>query len=506
MKANNRVVIIGSGIGGLICGTVLSKQGYQVTILERNKQLGGNLQTYTRDKHIFDSGVHYVGSLEKGQNLYKVFKFLGIMDDLKLQKMDEEAYDKILFHGDERIYKHAQGYDRFRTNLLKDFPEEERAIDQYCQMIRTICSKFPMYNLREGDYMEKSEFLEIDTRAWLSSITSNITLQNVLAGSNALYAGVGDMTPIYVHALIVNSYIESSYRLVDGGSQIARALCKQITAHGGEIYKMKEVVMLHEENDRIRYAETEDGQRFEADHFISNAHPVPTLRMVNSGLIRPAYRKRLQSLENSVSFFVLNIKFKPEKIPYEKSNYYCFLDNDAWCGMDYDDDTWPRSYCMFFSAMKGQEEYADGLTVLAYMKFSEVEQWKDTFNTVGKPGQRGIEYDEFKRSKAEKLIGVVEHKFPGFRDAIMHYYTATPLTFRDYMGTDDGSIYGIMKDYKNPLKTFISPRTKIENLYLAGQNINLHGVLGVALSSMVTCSLFIPMPELLQMINDASNE
>ena len=78
------IVIIGSGIGGLICGNVLAKEGLSVCVLEKNKQIGGSLQTFSRDKTVFDSGVHYIGGLDKGQNLYQVFKYLGVMDKLKL--------------------------------------------------------------------------------------------------------------------------------------------------------------------------------------------------------------------------------------------------------------------------------------------------------------------------------------------------------------------------------------------------------------------------------------
>ena len=52
-------------------------------------------------------------------------------------------------------------------------------------------------------------------------------------------------------------------------------------------------------------------------------------------------------------------------------------------------------------------------------------------------------------------------------------------------------MYGIVKDYRNPLKTFISPRTKLPNLYLTGQNLNLHGILGAAMSGLVTCTAFM---------------
>lgn len=74
------------------------------------------------------------------------------------------------------------------------------------------------------------------------------------------------------------------------------------------------------------------------------------------------------------------------------------------------------------------------------------------------------------------------------------------------MGTDDGSVYGIIKDYKDPLKTFISPRTKLDNLLLTGQNINLHGILGVSISAIVTCSVLLGMTELIKKIEDAQTE
>ena len=120
------VLIIGSGMGGLVCGAILSKEGYKVCVVEKNKQLGGCLQTYVRDRVIFDSGVHYLGGLEKGQNLYQIFKYLGLMDQLKLQKMDEDVFDKIVIDNDDKEYDYAQGYDNFISKLVADFPEEEK--------------------------------------------------------------------------------------------------------------------------------------------------------------------------------------------------------------------------------------------------------------------------------------------------------------------------------------------------------------------------------------------
>jgi all-trans-retinol 13,14-reductase len=222
------VVIVGSGMGGLVCGTILAKEGMRVCILEKNKQIGGTLETYVRKRVIFDSGVHYVGSLDKGQTLHTLFTYLGIMGKMKLQKLDEDGFDHIVFEGDDHEYVYGQGYDNFMKGLLKDFPDEEPAIQKYCDAIKDVCSKFPLYNLRKGNFIEKAGVLEIDTQTFIESVTPNKRLQNVLAGTSLLYAGVPYKTPLYVHALVLNSYIESSYRFMDGGSQIARALSHEI--------------------------------------------------------------------------------------------------------------------------------------------------------------------------------------------------------------------------------------------------------------------------------------
>jgi len=66
------VVNIGSGLGSLLCARLLGMEGYKVCVLEKNRQFGGNLQTFAREKCIFDTGEHYLGGLDKGQNLYRI--------------------------------------------------------------------------------------------------------------------------------------------------------------------------------------------------------------------------------------------------------------------------------------------------------------------------------------------------------------------------------------------------------------------------------------------------
>jgi len=498
------ILVIGSGMGGLVCADILGKEGFKVGVVEKNKQIGGSLQTYARDKVIFDSGVHYLGGLAKGQNLYQIFQYLGIMDKLKLQLQDIDAFDKILIEGDDTQYALAQGYENFISKLLVHFPEEETALRAYCDKLKEICSKFPLYNLRSSnDLNEKSDVLEIDAKAYIDSITTNAKLRVVLAANNALYAGQADKTPLYVHALILNSYIESSWKCIDGGSQIAKLLAQNIKANGGKIIRNAEVKKIAEEDGRATYAELQDGSRIYAENFISNMHPVKTLEMTDTPLIKNAYRNRLKSLENSVSAFTVNIVFKKDCFKYFKHNYYCVTEQDVWTSADHTEQNWPLGYAVFCGASSKSEEYAEGLSILAYMRYEEVEVWKDTFNTTLDENDRGETYNEFKKRKAEILLDAVEKKFPGLRSCIKSYYTATPLSYRDYIGNEDGSLYGIVKDYKHTLKTFISPRTKLPNLYLTGQNLNLHGILGASMSGIVTCCALLGNDNIIAKIRNA---
>jgi all-trans-retinol 13,14-reductase len=227
------------------------------------------------------------------------------------------------------------------------------------------------------------------------------------------------------------------------------------------------------------------------------------MQMVQSDIIKKAYRKRLENLENTMSAFTVNVVLKKHKLKYRNYNYYYLDEADAWCGPRYTVEDWPRMYALYWAPSSKDPEYADGLTLITHMRYEEIAKWGHTFNTVTEEEERGADYAEFKRQRAERLIDVVSRQFPELRDAIETYYVATPLTLRDYMGTDDGSAYGYIKDSQEPLRTSISARTKIPNLLLTGQNVNLHGVLGVTVSAVLTCAEVIGIGPLIEKIRNA---
>lgn len=481
--------MIGSGLGGLVSALILAKEGLKVCVLEKNNQYGGNLQTFSRDKLIFDTGVHYLGGLSEGQNLHQFFSYLGIMDELELQKMDEDGYDKISF-GDENIeYPHAQGYENFVEQLSSYFPGEKQNLESYCEEIQYVCAQFPRYQVVGKDSYNE-EILHLNTKRFIESVTQNKKLQAVLLGSNFLYAGDSENIPFYVHALTVNSYIQSAYKCVRGGSQITKLLIKKLREYGAEVHKHAEVSeFIFNENNALSSVKIKSGKEYAAGKFISNIEIRSAMKLIGEERLRKSFLNRLMSWEPVPSCFSVYLVLKPQSFPNFNYNIYHFSSEEMiWNASRYSKDSWPETYMLSSTCSKHHPDYAESLTAISYMDFDEVKAWEKTVNTVAEEHERGLKYEQFKLEKAEKMITALEKKIPNLRHFIKNIYTSSPLSYRDYIGSFEGNMYGYMKNSDNPLKTMVSPRTKTDNLFLTGQSVNMHGILGVTIGAFNTCA------------------
>lgn len=491
------VVIVGSGLGGLLCGYILSKNGYKVKILEKNNQLGGCLQTFTRKGVTFDTGMHYIGCMDDNQLLHRFFNYFSLLNDVKLRKLDENGFDTISLNGNQ--YKYAMGYENFVEQLSTSFPSERNNIQAFINQIRAVADESPLYNLREinQQVLLSTESVKTSVNEFVSSITNNATLQNVLCGNIPLYAGVKDKTPLYIQALISNFYIQSAYRIVGGSHSIAHSLEKSILQFGGEIQTNAEVKKFNCGADSITSVELTNGEVIEGKNFISNMHPQATVEKLATPLIRKAYRDRIYQLENTISNFTVYITFKKNKVPYLNTNYYHYNSSSVWDCTNYQTKNWPMNYLYMHQAPEVHTGYSDGALLISYMHFNDVAQWANS--TVGK---RGSSYKEFKEEKAARLIAELEKSFPGISSQIESYSSSSPLTYRDYTATKEGSMYGVLRDKNFPTQTLVSQRTRIPNLFMTGQNINSHGILGVTIGAIITCGEFLDVNAIIRDINN----
>ncbi|MCR5003064.1 MAG: FAD-dependent oxidoreductase, partial [Bacteroidales bacterium] len=268
-----------------------------------------------------------------------------------------------------------------------------------------------------------------------------------------------------------------AWRLEGGGGQIAARLADQIKAFGGEIRTNAKVARLVEDGGCISRVELESGEELSADWVISSAHPSVTLGLVGeTKLLRKIYRRRIASLKNTYGMFTANICLKPGVLKYPNRNIFVHTaDADLWRP-----DASKTESVLVHTYVPEGGEYATHMDILSPMAVEGL----------------GDAYLDLKLAKAGECFSLAEKAIPGLSGAIERVFTSTPLTYQKYTGTPNGTAFGVAKDWMNPMGTILSPRTPIPNLLMTGQSLNLHGVLGVSMTSVFTSACILGMDAL----------
>ena len=472
-------VIIGSGLGGLECAHILSKAGMSVLLLERGTQAGGCLQSYRRLGLAFDTGFHYVGGLDEGQSLHSAFRHLGLLR-LPWQRLDNH-FDRVTIGN--QTFSFAQGYDAFVETLTVAFPAERDALNKYADMLKQCGEQqFDALNPQTEESSVLSRLFETSAYQYLTETFHDPLLINVLCGTSLKMELRKESLPLFTFAHGNGSFIESSWRLKGDGSLIVNSLADGIRMHGGEIICNAEVRELVEKDGKLVHAVCSNGEIYEGTIFISNIHPAVTCNLVKqSSRMKKVYRSRITHLENTFGMFTVSLRIKPQTLRYFNWNQYIYKEPDVWA---FHLKNNPVSGVLVSCRIpEDGSKYVQQVDLLTPMNWSECEQWSHT-----EVGRRGEDYKAMKKRVADECITLAERFIPGLRDRITGCYTSTPLTYRNYTLTPEGSAYGLRKDFRNPMITLLSPRTPIPNLLLTGQNLMLHGLHGVTMTALFTCA------------------
>jgi all-trans-retinol 13,14-reductase len=476
------VVIIGAGLGGLECGYILSRQGKRVLILEQSSQPGGCMQSYRRGDFRYDTGFHYVGGLDEGQSLFAAFNYLGLLD-LPWHRLDPDGFDRITIA--DRSFAFSQGYEAFAERLAEAFPMDRTALQRYAQLLKQ-SSELQFAGLSDTPLPNNPSDEWLQTGAWdyLKYNFQDPLLVNVLSGTSLKMELRKESLPLFTFLHGNSSFVESSWRLKGDASLLVDTLVKGIRKQGGEVLCGVAAGELIEEGGELTSVCCSNGERYEADIFVSDIHPAQTCRLVReSKRIKSMYRRRIDALENTFGMFTVSLRMPAEKLRYFNHNHYIYKEPNVW---SFPQDS-PEVGGVLVSCRVPEDgtDYTPQVDLLTPMP-TEVTQMLEAGN-VTKVGRRGEDYKLWKEQRAVQCIELAAQHYPELRKYVQ-CYTSTALTWRDYTLTPGGSAYGVRKDFRNPLMTTLSPRTPIPNLLLTGQNLMLHGVHGVTMTAFYTCA------------------
>ncbi len=137
-RTPRRIVVIGSGIGGMASGALFARIGHSVNVLEMNRGLiGGHGRSLTFKGMSFSMGPQYVGDFGEGMLGDRFMKFLGIDAQNPFLPMRNDGFERVFIggaRGDGNFlaarFSVPLGLDSFRRDMKALFPEESGSLDE----------------------------------------------------------------------------------------------------------------------------------------------------------------------------------------------------------------------------------------------------------------------------------------------------------------------------------------------------------------------------------------
>ncbi|MCP4688499.1 MAG: NAD(P)/FAD-dependent oxidoreductase [Desulfobacterales bacterium] len=470
-----RALIIGSGVGGLSTAIFLARLGFRPTVIEKNPTPGGLMRGYTRDGIECSVGVHYLGSLGKGQVLRRLFDFMGLTERIPVERMGADGViDRYLF--EDFSFDMPEGLDAYEENLNHTFPDERRQITAFMKILRENSKKMHALDFL---FSAPDDFALLDGAGplgpFLDELNCSPGLKAVL-GVPCCWMGVFlESCPVYYHNMVLASYLFSSWRPRRGGVRMANAFVDRLRSLGGEVLPGDGVEKVLVNSRVVQGVQLKSGAVLKSPLVVGAVHPKVVLGMLPDGAVKPSYRKRISRLVDTDGMF--SAHFSVDASSHEAAPYNIFKIRARENG-DIDD-------LKYYQLRESERADKKLLTILTSGEPGRWEKWRRTVT-----GRRGAAYLAEKKRKARQLIRECEEVFGPLRGAkLLDAYT--PLTIRDYVNSPGGSAYGVLRSSRHLLDASLLNRTSVKGLYLSGQSVMAPGVIGAILGSLGTVKLIV---------------
>jgi len=496
-------IVVGSGMGGLTAAAYLATNGLRTLVLEQHYVAGGNSHVFRRRAQHgklpfeFDVGVHYIGDCGPDGMIPTVLKGVGLEGKIEFLEMDPDGFSTLVFPG--LTFRVPKGWDRYRERLVAALPDDETGLHRCLDVLEAVAREFRSISLpvRPEDtpriMREAPNFMAWGMRT-LAQLFDECGLgqkaRAVVSGESGDYALPPSKTPVLLHAILTDHYMQGAYYPKGGGQMLAARLVQTIRAHGGELRTGAKVCRILVEGGAARGVLLADGEELRAPLVVSNADIKRTLlEMVGEEHLSPATAARAKQWRMALPIFCvylgLDIDLK-DRIP--NTNYFLFTSFDVEeMYRDCEEGRMPRDLWVYLTAASVKDPYTralapEGHSTLEIMTLvpADYRLWGvETGPARGENYHRNPRYRSFKAELTEAMIDSAARVIPDIREHIVWKEAATPVTQERYTLSSGGTSYGIAMtpDQFGPARP--GPATEIRGLYLAGAStVYGHGIAG----------------------------
>lgn len=485
-------IVIGSGMGGMTSAALLAQLGKRVLVLEQHYVPGGFTHTFRRKRWRWDVGVHAIGEVTQeamvGRFLNKVTE--GALEWVSLGPV----YDEFIFPGGFEI-GFPDTRPKFREVLLDAFPAEGKAIDEYFLLVKEVAKSMRGHYLARtmppwlGNVAQPilgrkaSRLFSQRTVDVIAGLTQNEKLRTVLTSQWGYYGSPPSESSFAGHALVAKHFFYGGYYPKGGSQRIAETLMAPVIRAGGAVRIRADVKEILVEGNTAIGVKLANGEDILAKRVISGIGALETVNhLLPERYTEATWARRVRTLKPSPAHVCVYLGFQGDireagagsanKWFYETWNH----DITEW-DFRKEEVVAPVLYTSFPSLKDpehnpGPEQLHTG-EIVTFLPVEAFAKWDGT-----RWMRRGEDYEALKGELTERLTDQLCSYMPGLKSKIVHAELSTPLSTLHFTRAAKGAIYGLEATPERFANPWLRPRTPVKNLFMAGCDVAMVGVIG----------------------------
>ncbi|MDJ0582646.1 carotenoid isomerase [Crocosphaera sp.] len=495
-KKDYDVIVIGSGMGGLVTATQLAAKGAKVLVLEKYLIPGGSAGYFEREGYRFDVGASMIfGFGTEGTTNLLTRALDGV--NMTLETIPDPV--QIHYHLPDNLeLKVHKDYDKFIEELTAKFPHEKVGIRRFydeCWRVFNCLNAMDLLSLEEPRYLMRVFFQHpfacLGLVKYLPQNAGDIARRYISDPELLKFIDMecycwsvvpAEKTPMINAGMVFSDRHYGGINYPKGGvGTIAEKLVEGLEKFGGEVeYKARVTNILMEKGKAVG-VKLADGKEYRAKRIVSNATRWDTFeKLLPKNEMPKKEEKWQQRYEKSPSFLSLHLGVKSELLPIGTECHHILL--EQWETMEDEQGTIFVSIPTLLDPSLAPPNHH----IIHTFTPSYISEWQGLSNQ---------EYSQKKEVAAIRLIQRLENIFPGLIDNLDYQEVGTPRTHRRFLGRNDGT-YGPIPSRKLPgLLGMPFNRTVIPGLYCVGdstfpgQGLNAVAFSGFACSHRIAVDL-----------------
>lgn len=489
-----KIIIVGSGIGGLIAGNFLAKKGHKVVIFEAHNMPGGYTAGFYRKGYYFESGTV---AFEASASIFKAMKDLGLFERINFAKMSYRFVSG-------RFDATPRDYDDYKKKVYADFPSEKERLDGIFTNLDKIAGLMetmnqPLPYLYSGLEMLKSILPNIFKGPKIiklanqyGDITSTEFAAKYFEKDTQLFKlfcgfGYPDM-PVLMAGSALSGLFTDIWTIKEGMQSWADILAENFRKLGGELKLNSYVEKIITKNGTAIGAISKNAV-YNGDYIIAAGDYKKTLLKLidDQSLIPEKIKNNIERASVSEGYFTVYLGLNmtnDELSKYLKVPHVIVFNNKPGCDINdsTDSEFFSKATAELFSpSMVNPKHAPEG-------KSSMMLQTKAPYRWMNNWG--GGDRERYRQLKEKAMNAMIEEASGlvfGLKEHIEFQDAATPLTYERFThNTDGASCAWSWNPKKNFYKDGISVniKTPVKNLYIgscwAMQNGGVPGAIAAA--------------------------